>query len=50
MTHQQALKILMLSPLYFKLGTVQRMQLIKEYCRLYLEVKNTSKNKGAYNP
>jgi len=43
MTHQQALKILMLSPLYFKLGTVDRMQLVKEYCRLYMEVKRIPK-------
>lgn len=47
MTHQQALKILMLSPLYYKLGTVERMQLVKEYCRLYLEVQGTVKGKTA---
>lgn len=50
MTHQQALKILMLSPLYFKLGTVARMQLVKEYCRLYVEVRSIPKTKAAGNP
>lgn len=46
MTHQQAVKILMLSPLYFKLGTVERMQLVKDYCRLYTEVQSIPKFKA----
>ncbi|SHO49409.1 hypothetical protein [Desulfopila aestuarii] len=49
MTQQQALKILMLSPLYFKLATVERMQLIKEYCRLYVEVTKIPKNREGNN-
>jgi len=49
MTHQQALKILMLSPLYFKLGTVGRMQLVKDYCRLYMEVKRIPKTREVAN-
>jgi hypothetical protein len=38
MTTQEALKILMLSPVYFRLGIPQRKQLIKDYCRLYAEI------------
>ncbi len=38
MTPQQALKILMLSPLYFKLGLVERKELVKEYCRHFQEI------------
>lgn len=45
MTHQQAVKILMLSPLYFRLGTLERMQLVKEYCKLYQEVQKITKEK-----
>ncbi len=44
MTHQQALKILMLSPLYFRLETHQRMQIVKEYCRQFIEVQKSQKN------
>lgn len=46
MTHQQAVKILMLSPFYFRLGTVDRMQLVKDYCRLYMEVQRIPKSKA----
>ena len=49
MTHQQALKILMLSPLYFKLGTAERMQLVKEYCKMYGEVRKNPRGKGDRN-
>jgi hypothetical protein len=49
MTHQQALKILMLSPVYFKLETSQRMQLIKDYCRQFIEVQKNQKNKADRN-
>ena len=38
MTPRQAIRILMLSPIYFRLEPVQRMQLIKEYCDLFTQV------------
>lgn len=47
MTRQQALKVLMLSPVYYRLGTEERMQLVKEYCRLYGEAQKISKDKSA---
>lgn len=40
MTAQEAVRILMLSPVYFRLGITQRKQLIKEYCRLYAEISH----------
>lgn len=42
MTPQQALKILMLSPLYFKLGLSERMELVKEYCQQFAEITKTN--------
>lgn len=33
MTQQQAIRILMLSPFYYKLTPDERNRLIKEYCR-----------------
>ncbi|MFP7754850.1 hypothetical protein ACLG6S_09380 [Thermodesulfobacteriota bacterium B35] len=34
MSPREAIHILMLSPIYFRLSTVQRWQLVQEYCRL----------------
>ena len=38
MTTKEAIQILMLSPIYFKLDPAERKQLIKEYCELFSEV------------
>jgi hypothetical protein len=46
MTRQEALKILMLSPVYFKLDPGERMQLIKEYCQQFTEVTKQQKVKS----
>ncbi len=35
MTAREAIRILMLSPIYFKLQPNNRIELIKEYCALY---------------
>ena len=45
MTYQQAVKILMQSPIYFRLGPIERLRLIHEYCRLYSEVRKKSSRK-----
>lgn len=49
MTYQQALKILMLSPVYYRLQTDERIQLIKDYCRQYSEVQKNLKDKTGRN-
>ncbi len=38
MTNQEAMRILMLSPIYFKLTPLDRKQLIQEYCALFDEI------------
>jgi hypothetical protein len=38
MTPREAIQILMLSPIYFRLEPVQRKQLIKEYCELFSRI------------
>jgi hypothetical protein len=38
MTTREAIQILMLSPIYFRLEPAERKQLIKEYCELFSEV------------
>ena len=38
MTQQEAIRVLMLSPIYFKLTPLDRKQLIHEYCTLFAEV------------
>jgi hypothetical protein len=38
MTPRQAIRILMLSPIYFRLEPAERKQLIKEYCELFTQV------------
>jgi hypothetical protein len=35
MTPRMAIRILMLSPIYFQLSLVQRKALVVEYCRLF---------------
>lgn len=35
MNHRRAIRILMLSPIYFRLSLAQRRELVKEYCRLF---------------
>jgi hypothetical protein len=36
MTAREAIKILMLSPIYFKIPPNSRVKLIKDYCLLYV--------------
>ncbi len=43
MTTREAIRILMLSPFYFKLDPVHRKKLIKEYCELFAEASSTKK-------
>ena len=38
MTPRQAIRILMLSPIYFRLEPAERKQLVKEYCELFTQV------------
>lgn len=35
MNHRQAIRILMLSPIYFRLKIAQRWQLVREYCQRF---------------
>ena len=35
MTAREAIRILMLSPIYFKIPPTNRIKLIKEYCLMY---------------
>ncbi len=45
MTAREAIRILMLSPIYFRLQPINRIELIKEYCALYdREPKKISKS------
>ena len=37
MTSRRAIRILMLSPIYFYLSVAQRRELVAEYCRLFRE-------------
>jgi hypothetical protein len=39
MTTREAIQILMLSPIYFRLEPAERKQLIKEYCELFSQVR-----------
>jgi len=38
MTYQEAIRILMLSPVYYKLTPNERNRLIKDYCRNFIAV------------
>jgi hypothetical protein len=42
MSPQEAIRILMLSPVYFKLAPIDRKKLITEYCALFDEVSGKS--------
>ncbi|MBU0961436.1 MAG: hypothetical protein KKD01_11935 [Proteobacteria bacterium] len=44
MTQQEAIRVLMLSPIYFKLTPSDRRQLIREYCALFAEVSKQYEN------
>lgn len=46
MTHKQAIKILMLSPVYYKLEIGQRMQLVKDYCKQFYDLQNVKRQKA----
>ncbi len=49
MTYQEAIRILMLSPFYYKLTPNERNRLIKEYCRSFMtavEQRSCSKLKS----
>jgi hypothetical protein len=35
MTAKEAIRILMLSPIYFQIPPIERIELIKDYCELY---------------
>ncbi len=37
MTTQQAIRVLMLSPVYFRLDLAARRALIKEFCAMYVK-------------
>lgn len=51
MTTQEAIHVLMLSPIYFKLSPADRWQLIQEYCLLFLQVCNRQEEqKNASSP
>ncbi len=43
MTAREAIRILMLSPFYFKLAPVHRIQLIKDYCELFAKTSATKR-------
>jgi hypothetical protein len=45
MSHRDAIGILMLSPVYWRLTLEQRKELIKEYCCMFLEVSIAQKAK-----
>ncbi len=44
MTSQEAIRVLMLSPIYFKLSPIDRKQLIREYCTLFTRVSRKQKS------
>ncbi|WP_275889056.1 hypothetical protein [Desulfobulbus rhabdoformis] len=39
MSTREAIRILMLSPIYFRLRPMQRWQLVQEYCRQFAACK-----------
>ena len=39
MSYRRAIRILMLSPIYFRLSVAQRRELVVEYCRLFRNSK-----------
>ncbi len=46
MTQQEAIRVLMLSPIYFKLTPLDRKQLIHEYCAQFAEVSKQHESTG----
>jgi hypothetical protein len=44
MTTREAIRILMLSPFYFQLPPINRKQLVREYCELFLQKDKKDKN------
>jgi hypothetical protein len=42
MTSRQAIQVLMLSPIYFKLNLLERKQLIRHYCKLFKRAEKRS--------
>jgi hypothetical protein len=43
MTAREAIRILMLSPLYFQLPPLNRKLLVKEYCMLFAQIVKKDK-------
>ena len=43
MTAREAIRILMLSPIYFQIPPSDRIQLIKEYCIYFVSVPKNKK-------
>jgi hypothetical protein len=43
MTAREAIRILMLSPIYFRMPPINRIELIKEYCALFNQVPEKKK-------
>jgi hypothetical protein len=39
MSYRRAIRILMLSPIYFRLSVPQRRKLVVEYCQLFSNTK-----------
>jgi hypothetical protein len=39
MSPREAIRILMLSPIYFRMSTLQRWQLVREYCQRFNSCK-----------
>ena len=46
MTPKEAIQILMLSPIYFRLEPAARKQLVKEYCELFSQVVAEKQSKS----
>lgn len=54
MTRQEAIRVLMLSPIYFRLSPTDRKELIREYCISFAKIcrrplKGLTRAKGAEN-
>ncbi|MDH3392739.1 MAG: hypothetical protein OEL66_01940 [Desulfobulbaceae bacterium] len=43
MTNQEAIRVLMHSPFYYKMDTSSRMMLIHEFCAIYADINLTDK-------
>lgn len=40
MTNQEAIRVLMLSPFYYKMDLSSRMMLIHEFCAIYAQIES----------